>query len=83
MASGNFSEYSAGLIDVSKIHLNFFICIQLDSEAILNEIIFIDEQFLGLTAYKAPVLKFAHGNAQIGLADTYLYTFDYKGEFTR
>lgn len=38
---------------------------------------------LGMGAFKAPVLKFAKANANINPNETFLYTFDYKGEHTR
>lgn len=40
-------------------------------------------QLLGTIAFKAPILRLIQANARYNPSNTYLYSFDYRGEYSR
>lgn len=73
----DFGELATGMSDV---------CIQTiwsDEMKKVSDGNLINSQLLGTIAFKAPVLRLVHANAIYNPYNTYLYSFEYRGEHTR
>lgn len=88
LESKQYARWQIKVIQMKKKSPHFQSSLQMTESIIILLLLnknqfFHSSQMLGTLTLKAPAFKLAQSNAKTNPSNTYLYSFDYGGEYTR